>query len=110
MPTPWAARLAFGFALWTLMFLLRQSEFEIPGRAHAVTSQFIGLFINPNHSKLPLVFSFTNMLLLLFLFPMLFVLVELLEADHTMDLLDTTIMIVIFLLLIVLLLDYGSSC
>lgn len=64
--------------------------------------------INPNHPELPLLFSFTNMLLLLFLFPMLFVLVELLEEDHTLGLLDTTIMVAIFLLLIVLLLSYGA--
>ena len=66
-------------------------------------------WINPEHPELPLVFSFTNMLLLLFLFPMLFVLVELLKEDHTMDLLDTTIMVAIFLLLIVLLWNYGAQ-
>lgn len=65
-------------------------------------------WINPNHPELPLLFSFTNILLLIFLFPMLFVLVELLEEDHTLDLLDTTIMVVIFMLLIVLLLSYGQ--
>ncbi|NND92834.1 MAG: hypothetical protein HKN42_18405 [Granulosicoccus sp.] len=64
-------------------------------------------WINPDHPELPLTFSFTNLLLLLFLFPMLFVLVELLEENHTMDLLDTIIMVAIFLLLIVLLLNYG---
>jgi hypothetical protein len=63
--------------------------------------------INPDHPELPLLFSFSNMLLL-FLFPMLFVLVELLEADHTLDVLDTTIMAAIFLLLIALLLSYGA--
>jgi hypothetical protein len=65
-------------------------------------------WINPDHAELPLLFSFSNMLLLLFLFPMLFVLVELLREDHTLGLLDTTIMIAIFLLLITLLLTYGS--
>jgi hypothetical protein len=65
-------------------------------------------WINPSHPELPLLFSFSNMLLLLFLFPMLFVLVELLEEDHTLDLLDTTIMVAIFLLLIALLLIYGA--
>jgi hypothetical protein len=63
--------------------------------------------INPGHPELPLLFSFSNMLLLLFLFPMLFVLVELLREDHTLGLLDTTIMAAIFLLLIALLLTYG---
>lgn len=66
-------------------------------------------WIDPNHPELPLMFSFTNMLLLLFLFPMLFVLVELLEEDHTLGLLDTTIMSAIFLLLIGLLLSYGGG-
>jgi hypothetical protein len=66
-------------------------------------------WINPNHPELPLLFSFTNMLLLLFLFPMLFVLVELLEEDHTLGLLDATIMVAIFLLLIALLLSYGAG-
>ncbi|MEE4280876.1 MAG: hypothetical protein V2I41_02965, partial [Pseudomonadales bacterium] len=64
-------------------------------------------WINPSHPELPLRFSFTNILLLLFLFPMLFVLIELLKEDHTLDLLDTTVMVVIFTLLIVLLLAYG---
>ena len=65
-------------------------------------------WINPDHPELPLLFSFPNMLLLLFLFPMLFVLVELLEEDHTLGVLDTTIMVAIFLLLIALLLSYGA--
>ena len=47
--------------------------------------------------------------MLLFLFPMLFVLVGLLQEDHTLDILDTTIMLAIFLLLIVLLLSYGAG-
>jgi len=66
-------------------------------------------WINPNHPELPLQFSFSNILLLLFLFPMLFVLIELLEEDHTLDVLDTTIMLAIFLLLIALLLGYGAA-
>ncbi len=66
-------------------------------------------WINPGHPELPLLFSFSNMLLLLFLFPMLFVLVELLQEDHTLGALDTTIMVAIFLLLIALLLSYGAQ-
>ena len=64
---------------------------------------------NPGHPELPLIFSFSNMLLLLFLFPMLFVLIELLEEDHTLGVLDTTIMVSIFVLLIALLLAYGGQ-
>jgi len=72
---------------------------------------FIGSYqawINPTHPDLPLAFSLPHMLLLLFLFPMLFVLVELLEEDHTLGILDTTIMAAIFVLLIALLLTYGA--
>jgi hypothetical protein len=65
-------------------------------------------WINPAHPELPLAFSFSNLLLLLCLFPMLYVLVALLEEDHTLGLLDTTVMAAIFLLLIILLLSYGS--
>ena len=39
---------------------------------------------------------------------MLFVLVELLQEDHTLDVLDTTIMLAIFALLLALLLGYGA--
>lgn len=67
-----------------------------------------GAWINPGHPELPLQFTFSSMLLLLFLFPMLFVLIELLEEDHTLGILDTTIMAAIFLLLIALLLSYGA--
>lgn len=66
------------------------------------------LWGNPGHPELPLPFSLSNMLLLLFLFPMLFVLIELLKEDHTLGLLDTTIMVSIFVLLIALLLSYGA--
>jgi hypothetical protein len=47
-------------------------------------------------------------LLLLFLFPTFFVLVELLEEDHTLGRLDTVIMTSIFVLLILLLVTYGA--
>lgn len=66
-------------------------------------------WINPAHPELPLLFSFSNMLLLLFLFPMLFVLLELLQENHTLDILDTTIMLAIFMLLISLLVGYGAG-
>lgn len=66
------------------------------------------IWINPTHPELPLLFSFTSMLLLLFLFPMMYVLVELLKEDHTLGILDTTVMVAIFLLLITLLLSYGA--
>jgi hypothetical protein len=60
------------------------------------------------HPELPLVFSLPNILLLLFLFPTCFVLVELLEEDHTLGLLDTVIMTVISGLLVLLLVTYGA--
>ncbi|MFH1570823.1 MAG: hypothetical protein ABIL09_22715 [Gemmatimonadota bacterium] len=65
-------------------------------------------FINPGHAELPIGFSVANLLLLLFLFPTFFVLVELLENDHTLDTLDTAIMVAIFLLLILLLVVHGG--
>jgi sodium/calcium exchanger protein len=65
--------------------------------------------INPAHPELPIHFTLANILLLIFLFPTFFVLVELLEKDHTLDILDTAIMVGIFLLLIVLLVVYGGN-
>ncbi len=57
----------------------------------------------------PIGFGLSNILLLIFLFPTFFVLLELLEDDHTFDLLDTTIMTSIVLLLILLLTTYGAG-
>ena len=64
--------------------------------------------INPFHAALPIEFGLSNILLLIFLFPTFFVLLELLEENHTFDLLDTTIMTSIVLLLILLLVTYGT--
>jgi hypothetical protein len=66
-------------------------------------------FINPSHSDLPLEFSLSNILLLLFLFPTFYTLSSLLEEDHTLGNLDTIIMAGIFLFLIVLLATYGGN-
>ena len=66
-------------------------------------------FINPAHSELPLEFSLSNILLLLFLFPTFYTLSSLLEEDHTLGNLDTIIMTGIFLFLIVLLATYGGN-
>jgi Ca2+/Na+ antiporter len=71
----------------------------------------IGLFqlgTDNGHPELPLAFSLPNVLLLLFLFPTFFVLIELLEEDHTLGLLDTVIMTSIFGLLVALLVTYGA--
>ncbi len=65
-------------------------------------------FINPHHPDLPIQFTLSNVFLLGFLFPTFFVLAELLEEDHTFSLLDTTIMVSIVLLLILLLVTYGA--
>jgi len=72
----------------------------------------IGIYqqwINPGHPEVPIDFSLSNVFLLLFLFPTFFVLIELLEEDHTLGILDTTIMTAIFALLIVLMVTYGAS-
>lgn len=61
------------------------------------------------HPDLPLAFSLPNTLLLVFLFPTFFVLLELLEEDHTLGILDTTIMTAIVALLILVLVTYGAG-
>ena len=66
-------------------------------------------FLNPSHPELPLEFSISNIFLLLFLFPTFYTLSSLLEEDHTLGILDTTIMTGIFLFLIVLLISYGGG-
>jgi Ca2+/Na+ antiporter len=66
------------------------------------------LFSGTTHPELPLAFTLPNVLLLLFLFPTFFVLAELLEEDHTLGILDTTIMVAIFGLLLLLLVTYGA--
>ena len=64
-------------------------------------------FLNPHHPDLPLAFNVSNILLLVFLFPTFYTLSALIEEDHTMGILDTTIMTCIVLLLILLLVSYG---
>jgi uncharacterized membrane protein len=66
-------------------------------------------FLNPEHPELPLAFSVSNVLLLLFLFPTFYTLTSLLEEDHTLGILDTVIMSGIFLFLIVLLATHGGN-
>jgi len=63
---------------------------------------------NPQHADLPLEFTTSNIFLVLFLFPTFYTLSSLLEEDHTLGILDTTIMTGIFLFLLVLLVSYGS--
>lgn len=65
-------------------------------------------FINPNHPDFPILFSVPNILLLIFVFPTFHTLATLLENDHTMDILDTTIMVAIVGLLLLLLTTYGT--
>jgi hypothetical protein len=65
--------------------------------------------IGPDHPELPIEFTLSNIFLLIFLFPTFFVLLELIEEDHTLGLLDTTIMTTIILLLILLLVTYGAQ-
>lgn len=70
---------------------------------------FYQAFINPSHPDFPILFSVPNILLLIFLFPTLHTLASLLKKDHTMDILDTTIMIALVGLLLLLLVAYGNS-
>jgi hypothetical protein len=60
------------------------------------------------HPELPLAFSHSAVLLFLLLFPTFFVLLELIQEDHTLGALDTTIMGAIFVLIITILLAYGG--
>ena len=66
------------------------------------------VFVNPVHPDLPIGFSVTHILLLVFLFPTLHTLATLLQNDHTMDILDTMIMFTIVGLLLLLLVAYGG--
>ncbi len=66
-------------------------------------------FINPAHPELPLKISLTTIFLLIFLFPTFYTLTSLLEEDHTLGILDTTIMTGIFLFLIIMLVTYGAG-
>lgn len=61
-----------------------------------------------SHPELPLDFSHSSLLLFLLLFPTFFVLLELIQEDHTLGALDTTIMGSIFVLIITILLVYGA--
>lgn len=91
---------AFG-GIAQLMFLIVPFTF--------IAIAFYQAFINPNHPELPILFSIPNILLLIFIFPTFHTLATLLENDHTMDILDTTIMVVIVGLLLLLLVAYGSG-
>lgn len=66
-------------------------------------------FVNPEHEDFPIGFTLSNILLLTFLAPTFFVLAELIEEDHTLSILDATIMTAIFLLLLILLVTYGAD-
>jgi Ca2+/Na+ antiporter len=60
------------------------------------------------HPELPLAFGHSTLLLFLLLFPTFFVLLELIQEDHTLGALDTAIMTAIFVLIITILLVYGA--
>jgi Co/Zn/Cd efflux system component len=91
---------AFG-GIAQLMFLIVPFTF--------IAIAYYQTFVNPNHPDLPILFSVPNILLLIFLFPTLHTLASLLENDHTMDILDTTIMVALVALLLILLVTYGTS-
>lgn len=60
------------------------------------------------HPELPVTFSASNVMLFVLLFPTFFVLMELIEEDHTLSALDTAIMAAIFVLIILILIAYGA--
>ncbi len=61
------------------------------------------------HHELPMIFDVSLILLVLFLFPTFFVLLELIAEDHTFGILDTTIMTSMVAVLILLLVSYGAT-
>ena len=65
--------------------------------------------LGAGHPELPLTFSISNVLLFALLFPTFYVLIALIEEDHTLGLLDTVIMAAIFLLIILILIAYGGA-
>ncbi len=67
------------------------------------------LFGHPMHPELPIPFSVQNILMFIFLFPTFYTLSALIEEDHTLGILDTTIMTCIIVLLIFLLATYGAA-
>ncbi|MCG2635100.1 MAG: hypothetical protein J4A00_09370 [Gammaproteobacteria bacterium] len=62
-----------------------------------------------DHADLPLSFSLSNVLLFVLLFPTFYVLIALIETDHTLGALDTATMLAIFLLVILILVCYGGG-
>ena len=90
---------AFG-GIAQLMFLIVPFTF--------IAIAYYQAFVNPSHPDLPILFSVPNILLVIFLFPTFHVLASLLENDHTMDILDTTIMVALVALLLLLLVVYGT--
>jgi Ca2+/Na+ antiporter len=89
---------AFG-GIAQLMFLIVPFTF--------IAIAFYQAFVNPSHPELPIAFTIQNILLVIFIFPTFHTLATLLENDHTMDILDTTIMVVIVGLLLLLLVAYS---
>lgn len=91
---------AFG-GITQVMFLV------VPATLLAIAS--LQAWTGAGHADLPLGFDLPNIFLLLFLFPTFFVLLELLEEDHTLGILDTVIMTAIVALLLLVLVTYGSG-
>ena len=67
------------------------------------------IFTGGIHQELPMIFDVSLILLVLFLFPTFFVLLELIAEDHTFGILDTTIMTSMVAVLLLLLVSYGAS-
>ena len=72
----------------------------------------IGIYdgwLGVQHSDLPIEFSLSNVLLFVLLFPTFYVLIALIEEDHTLGPLDTATMLAIFVLVILILVAYGGA-
>ena len=61
------------------------------------------------HPDLPIAFTPSNILLFVLLFPTFYVLIALIQKDHTLGPLDTVTMLAIFVLVILVLVGYGGA-
>ncbi len=98
----------YGIALANAFGGITQVMFLVLPFTLLAIAVFEGL-LGSGHSELPLTISLSNVLLFGMLFPTFYVLIGLIEEDHTLGPLDTTIMASIFLLIILILIAYGEA-
>ena len=97
----------YGIALANAFGGIAQVMFLVLPFTLLAISIYQGLLV-PSHPDLPIVFSLSNVLLFILLFPTFYVLIALIEEDHTLSALDTVTMLSIFVLIILILVGYGG--